>query len=193
MKSWEITEAEQLTKSIQRNIPYYITSRGKKSLKKNVWKNDYMYNQYYYFFFSSSILVFVNSFYLDTQILLHCFFLILSPSHWEAGVSEPLCGAELPAELNHNNDLSVSRMKDKYSLIHRSISQQQAVSSAWSSSAFVFVFNEETCSVAHSQSENNKGIAAMSRTIKKIKTLLVLFAEKQEQLDVWPPTCLCKL
>lgn len=81
------------------------------------------------FFFSSFILVFVNSVYLNPQILLQCFFLILSPSHWEAGVSKPLCGAELPAELNHNNDLSVSRMKDKYSLIHRSNSQQQAVSS----------------------------------------------------------------
>lgn len=131
--------------------------------KKKSWKkyenNDCMYN-HYYFFFSSFILVFVNSVYLNPQILLQCFFLILSPSHWEAGVSKPLCGAELPAELNHNNDLSVSRMKDKYSLIHRSNSQQQAVSSTWSSSAFVF--NEETCSVAHSQSENNKDIAAMS-------------------------------
>lgn len=92
------------------------------------------------------------------------------------------------------HDLFVSSMKDKYSLMYRSNPQQQPVSSAWSSSAFVFKFNEETCSVAHSQSENNKGIAALSSTIKKIKTLLVPFVEKQqEQIDVWPPTWLCKL
>lgn len=51
------------------------------------------------------------------------------------------------------HDLFLSRMKDKYSLIHRSNPLLQGASS---SSAFVF--NEET----HNQSENNKGIAAMS-------------------------------
>lgn len=60
------------------------------------------------------------------------------------------------------HDPSLSRKEDKYSLICRSNPLLQGASSARSSSAFVFKFNEETCSVAHSQSENNKGVTAMS-------------------------------